>query len=86
MIVYFQDKREKYISEANHTIEELIKTERNYVDHDLDHLVAGFIAYMERSKIKPTPKGYAPMPEGLSSGRDKIAFANLKDLLSFHKT
>ena len=40
---------------------------------------------MQNSKIKPTPSGVAPMPEDLSDGRDRIVFANSRDLLDFHQ-
>ncbi len=82
--MFFKEKREKYRREANNKIDELIKTERNYIQHDLKQLVEGFIQYMEKSKEKPTPKGYAPMPEDLSGGKDRIAFGNIRDLYDFH--
>ena len=64
-------------------IEELIQTEKKYID-DLK-CISLFYNYLQNSKLKPTPSGVAPMPEDLSDGRDRIVFANSRDLLDFHQ-
>ena len=74
---------EKYRQDGKLKIEELIRTEKKYVE-DLK-AIDSFYNYMQESKIKPTPVGIAPMPDGLSNGKDRIVFANSRDILDFHQ-
>ena len=78
-----ENKKDKYRQDGIIKLKELIDTENNYIK-DLKE-IGSFYNYMADSKKKPTPSGIAPMPEGLSDGRDQIVFANSKDLLDFHQ-
>lgn len=57
-----------------YVINELVETERDYV-RDLTSVVEGYIANLESMEL----------PEDLK-GKDKIIFANISQILDFHKT
>lgn len=78
-----QEESEDYMDAVMSVIRELKETERNYLTNLTD--ISSFIAYMEKSKVKPTPSGIAPMPDDLSNGKDLIVFANSRGLLDFHQ-
>ena len=76
-----EEKRQKSLLEALENVLELVKTEKNYV-RDLKKVVQ-FIEYFKNSKKKV--EGHEEMPQGLASGRDKIAFGNIESILEFHE-
>ena len=76
-----QAKRVKYREEAFKKLEELVKTEKSYIN-DLKEMNL-YIAYMEKSRKRE--KGVVEMPKGLKIGKDKIVFANIQALLEFHE-
>jgi hypothetical protein len=57
-----------------YVLTELVETERDYV-RDLSYVVEGYIANLESMDL----------PEDLQ-GKDKIIFANISQILDFHKT
>ena len=76
-----ESKIEKYHQDGMKKIEELIQTEKKYIE-DMK-LIGLFSNYIQKSKNKES--GVAPMPDDLSDGRDRIVFANSRDLLDFHQ-
>ena len=74
-------KRVKYREEAFKKLEELVKTEKSYIN-DLKEMNL-YIAYLEKSRKRE--KGVVEMPKGLKTGKDKIVFANIQALLEFHE-
>ena len=59
-------------------IEELIKTEHDYV-RDLKDVIVGYMAIMR------DPNSDIPMPEDLRGGRDKIIFGNIEGIYEWHR-
>ena len=59
-------------------IEELVKTEQDYV-RDLKDVIDGYMAIMR------DPDSCIPMPEGLKGGRDKIIFGNIEAIYEWHR-
>ncbi|VDD96208.1 unnamed protein product [Enterobius vermicularis] len=69
-----EEKREQARKKRQYVLMELVETERDYV-RDLSSVVDGYMANLESMDL----------PEDLV-GKDKIIFANIAQILEFHKT
>ncbi|XP_076351113.1 uncharacterized protein LOC143247257 isoform X2 [Tachypleus tridentatus] len=68
--------REKTIEQRRFAIQELVDTEKDYVN-DVGSIVEGYIALMKSGEV--------PMPEDLKNGRDKIVFGNIEAIYEWHR-
>jgi hypothetical protein len=76
-------EHERSLAKARAKMQELIETERTYVNKSLYEIVNGYWAYMEQSKT--AQEGRLPTPKDLLDGKDKIVFGNIRDIYEFHK-
>lgn len=70
------EEQEKNLLKRNYVMQELVETERDYV-RDLGLVVDGYMQVMRGDDM--------PMPEDLSSGKDKIIFGNIEAIYEWHR-
>ena len=76
-----EDTKKKYVNKAEEKMKELLRTEKTYVLKNLKEIVEGYYQVMEESKQDPESSN---IPQDLIRGKDKIIFANVRDIYDFH--
>lgn len=77
-----EDLAAKSLFTAQHKLQELLATEKTYVEKNLKEIVEGYYKYMEESKANP--EGRIKIPTDLTGGRNRIIFGNIRDIYDFH--
>ena len=78
-----REKQERYHARAMCTLNELLTTEKTYVEGSLKEVVDGYYAYIEETKTDP--EGKVKIPQDLLGGKDRIIFGNIRDIYDFHQ-
>ena len=74
----------KHFHAADIKLEELITTEKSYVDQ-LKIVVEGYYPYMQEGKKEILEKGVKAMPHELAEGRDDIAMGNIRAIYTYQQ-
>lgn len=74
---------EKYRSQLEHRLQELLRTEETFVERNLREIVEGYYSVMEDTKV--SDEGRVKIPADLLHGKDRIIFGNIRDIYDLHK-
>lgn len=73
------DEAEKAQIKRRYVLQELIETERDYVNN-LGMVIDGYIRFIQNDG-----NGEIVIPEDLKNGKEKIIFGNIETIYEFHK-
>lgn len=83
-VVSQEEEIQKALSKRKYVLQELIDTERDYVNH-LGQIIDGYMKLMNCTSDSTAESNSIQVPEDLRNGKDKIIFGNIETIYEFHK-